>query len=133
MSRVRAFGVACGLLLALLAGGPALGAEGYCANGAVNGITGNHGGQQDTEGSFTDLSVKCEICVIVRTWTQEGESGSWQEVARICDIWSDAAAHDVMFRIGQCGVIIPKFEQVGEYLSWNTPMRIEAVRLPPCQ
>ena len=130
--------IASGSVLAvvLLAAGRAEAVDGYCANGAVNMITGNYtsagtGAARDGEQGFT-ANTRCEICLVVRV-PEDGAPGRWEEVAQICNIWRDAVAHDVMFRIGQCGLIVPSFERAGAFYSSAVPIRIEAVRQSPCQ
>lgn len=72
---------------------------------------------------------KCEICVAVRVQTGDD---SWEHVAQVCGLWSDAQAHDLMFRIGRCGLIVPAFEAVGNYYGPNVPIRADAVWTSPC-
>lgn len=131
--QMRRIGTVPYLLLALLAAGRAEALEGYCTNGAVNTITGNYlGGTQMAGDGEERLTDRCEICLVVRV-QEEGVPGRWEEVARVCNIWSDARAHDVMFRIGQCGLIGPGgFERGEVFYGSAVPIRIEAVRLPPC-
>ena len=132
MSGMRRIGTVFALLLALMVTGRAEALEGYCANGAVNTITGNYVGVGETarEGEES-LTERCEICLVVRV-QEDAAPGRWEEVARVCNIWSDARAHDVMFRIGQCGLIVPRFERSGVFYGSAVPIRIEAVRQPPC-
>ncbi len=124
------------LAVVLVASGRAEAVDGYCASGAVNTITGNYasagtGAARDGDQGLT-AAPRCEICLIVRV-PEDGAPGRWEEVAQVCNIWSDAAAHDVMFRIGQCGLIVPAFERAGAFYGSNVPIRIEAVHQPPCQ
>ena len=119
---------AFGLLLVLAAGRPAaaaVAAEGYCTEGAVNTITSNY------SGGATEVAERCEICLHVRV-QDAGAPDGWEQAGVVCNIWSDAQAHDVMFRIGQCGLIVPQFEGVGAFYNAAVPIRVEAVRKPPC-
>jgi hypothetical protein len=137
MSGMRRIGTASCLLLVLLAAERAEALEGYCTSGAVNTITGNYVGETLTAQAARDgeegLTDRCEICLVVRV-QEAGAPGGWGEVGRVCNIWTDARAHDVMFRIGQCGLIVSGgFEQGAVYYGSAVPIRIEAVRLPPCR
>jgi hypothetical protein len=129
MSGINRVGSAV-LLLVLAAASGSEAADGYCAQGAVNAITGNYtgtGSAGDGEQGFA--TTRCEICLVVRV---PGEGG-WEEAGRVCNIWSETVAHDVMFRIGQCGLIMPVFEQAGTFYGANAPIRVDAVRQSPCQ
>jgi hypothetical protein len=113
--------MASALCLALLPGTSAQ-AQDACANGAINLVTGNyvHGkGDQPVPGP--------EICVSVQIQVADGDvQGAWEEVAGICDLWSDAQAYEVMFKIGQCGLIVPVFEGVGQFYGASVPIRMQA-------
>jgi hypothetical protein len=137
MSGTRRTALAGLLVLALAPGARGWTAEltaSPCANGAVNTITGNYvdqgAGLGDEEGFAPS---HCEICLIVRVQVgADGPRGSWEEAGRVCNLWTDAQAHEVMFKIGQCGLIVPEFEAVGQFYGTAVPTRIEAIRLPPC-
>jgi hypothetical protein len=133
MSGTSRIGLAAALALAVLAGAGAEAAEGYCANGAVNTITNNYTPlYAGAPGADTALAPSgCEICLIVRV-PEAGAAGGWEEVGRVCNVWTDAQAHELMFRIGQCGLIVPQFERPGVFYGHAVPLRIEAVRQPPC-
>lgn len=133
MSGMRRIGIACGLLVALLAAGRAEALEAYCENGAVNTITGNYVGAGQTASDGEEgLATRCEICLVVRV-QEASAAGGWEEVGSVCNIWNDARAHDVMFRIGQCGLIVSGgFERGAVFYGSTVPIRIEAVRQPPC-
>lgn len=133
MSGTSRVGFAAALALAVLAGAGAEAAEEYCTNGAVNTITNNY---VSANAGLTDpvaglAASRCEICLIVRV-PESGAQGGWEEVARVCNVWTDAEAHELMFRIGECGLIVPQFERAGVFYGHAVPLRIEAVRQPPC-
>src|SRR5262245_44482469 len=71
-----------------------------CPNGAVNTLTGNY-----VDG--TEPQTGCEICLMVIDTQRLDYTGNYPQLGEVCNIWSDAKAHEVMWRIGQCGVIIP--------------------------
>ena len=129
MSGLRGIGIGTSLVVAFtLAGGPASAVENACANGAVNVITSNYGGGSaglTEEGN--GLATRCEICLSVSV-QEPGAATGWEQVASVCNIWNDAQAHDVMFKIGQCGLIVPEFERAGRFYGAAVPLRIEAVR-----
>ena len=125
MSGTRRMWLASLLLLALLPGVRAEAQE--CPAGAVNTITSNYGGLA-AAGLQGDLTERREICLFVRAQVgDDGTTGSWEDVGRVCDIWSDTQAYDVMFRIGKCGLIVPQFEGVGNFYGAAVPLRVEAV------
>jgi hypothetical protein len=126
---MRLAGTACGLFVFLLGAGRAEALEGYCTNGAVNTVTGNYVATDKVAGD--EGLAQCEICLVVRV-QEPGVAGGWEEVGRVCNIRSDAQAHDVMFRIDQCGLIVPQFEAPGLFYGSKVPIRIDAYRLPSC-
>jgi hypothetical protein len=109
-------------------------AQDACANGAVNLVTGNYG--LGAGAAVTDddgLATECEICVAVSVQVVNGANGGWEQVATICGLRTDAQAHDVMFRIGQCGLIVPAFETSGQFFGAAVPIRAEAARQQSCR
>jgi hypothetical protein len=130
----------CGglLVLAMMAAGAAQAQDEQCPSGAVNTITGNYLGTSAATDPVTDpvtspVADRCETCVVVRVQTGDGgEGGTWEQVGQVCNIWSDAKAHEIMYRIGRCGLIVPAFEEVGSFYGPSVALRAEALRMPPC-
>ena len=131
MSRTCRLWIAVSLVLALSPAGAALAQDDQCPKGAVNTITGNYTGQlQDPK---EPAAASCEICLYVRVQTGEAvENGIWEDIGRVCDIWSDQQAYDVMFRIGRCGLIVPSPEGEATFYGAMAPIRARGEYVYPC-
>lgn len=130
MSRTCRSRIVASLAVALLFAGAAAAQDDQCPKGAVNTITGNYTGQLQDPKMPASL---CEICVYVRVQTGDGaESGTWEDIGRVCDIWSDQQAYDVMFRIGRCGLIVPSADGAAAFYGTMAPIRARGEYVYPC-
>jgi hypothetical protein len=76
---------------------------------------------------------ECEYVLSVERQDPEVPSG-WSPVGEIVEVWTMTRAHSLMWRIGQCGVIVygpGEWESPGRFYH-AAELRVTAVRQPPC-
>jgi hypothetical protein len=108
---------------------------GYCSEGAVNVVSPNYAAAWHAQ-----PPDECELVIGVErvdprasqdSYTQSG----WLPVGELQGVTTVRGAHQLMFLIGQCGVVLygaGGWESPGRFYQ-ASELRVAAIRQPPCQ